>query len=103
MDRGIFFRPLTAFFAVAFVAVPPANASSENQSFSDARAAFGKKNGVHYEMGAVQPSPTPSDAPAENGGESDLAGFYAVLQAMLLGKDRSILETQASMTTLLEG
>jgi hypothetical protein len=81
--------------------------------FSEQRAAVGKTNGVSYSLGAVgdptasTPSPVgavvtpiPTSTP---GATSDVAGLYAALSAMLFGKDRSILEAQASMTDLLEG
>lgn len=105
MDRGI------RFLAIFFTVVLPANAS-ENQSFSDAHAAFGRKSAVQYDMGAVS---TPADGTSSadtNASTSSVStpatgdsstGLYAVLSAMLLGKDRSILEAQASVTNDLEG
>jgi hypothetical protein len=91
MDRGISFSPLIFFFA----AISAAHASDVAR-FTDAHGTLGKKSVVAYDMGAVAPSGDPVDS-----GE-DAAGFYAVLNAMLLGKNRSILETQASVTNALE-
>jgi hypothetical protein len=94
MDRGISFRPLILFFAMVTVA----NAA-EPARFSDAHATLGRKSAVSYDMGPVVP--TGEEGAAEE--SEDSAGFYAVLNAMLLGKNRSILETQASVTNNLEG
>ncbi|MBS1962439.1 MAG: hypothetical protein JST04_09500 [Bdellovibrionales bacterium] len=93
--------------------------------FSDEHAAIGKRNGVSYRIGPIDPdsvtvsapapSPLPSVSPspvASSGGTSgtvgsgtqpDLAGLSAALSAMIFGKDRSIMEAQAGMTDLLEG
>jgi hypothetical protein len=92
MNRGIRFSPLLLIFA----AVSAAHASDVAR-FTDAHGTLGKKSAVAYDMGAIVPAADPSET------DEDSAGFYAVLNAMLLGKNRSILETQASVTNTLEG
>jgi hypothetical protein len=94
MDRGISFRPLILFFATVSVA----NAADPAR-FSDAHATLGRKSSVAYDMGPVTPAVDAKEGDDEEGS----AGFYAVLNAMLLGKNRSILEAQASVTNNLEG
>jgi hypothetical protein len=92
MERGSF-RPLAAFITlIAIVCAPSVLAAGDESSFSDAHAAMGKKNVVRYDLG-----PTPQ------GEDEDSTGLLAVLNAMILGQDRSILEAQASVTSALEG
>lgn len=115
----------TLLFAAAISIVAAATAFGDEAPghFSEEHAAIGKRNGVTYRIGPIDPnsvsvsapapSPTPSPV-ASTGGTTggtlgadapkpDVAGLYAALSAMLFGKDRSILEAEAGVTDLLEG
>ncbi len=86
---------LSISVAAAAEGNPPSN-------FGDARSALGRTNGVSYDLGPIIPAPEASATPAV-GAVDEQAGFFAALNAVLFGKDRSVLEAKASVTNLLEG
>lgn len=101
-------------FAIAVMLVASATGAF-GEEFSDERAAIGKKNGVVYRLGAIEPDAkpaastrSPDAAPPADPAEADeapsgIAGVYSALSVMLFGKDRSVLEARAAVTDALEG
>lgn len=95
--------------AIGIVLASPSFGDDASGRFSDERVAIGRKNGVTYQIGPTSTevpatASAGASAPASTGeADSEIAGLYAALRAMILGKDRSILEAQAGVTDLLEG
>lgn len=73
-------------------------------SLSESHAVFGGRTSVSYGLAPVDPTfenlPPTAVGPQQT---TDWVGFSGMLSTMLFGKDRSILETRAGMTDLLEG